>query len=121
MTASARRSDSCSACGVMLIHSEALISSDEVKLSFGALILVPPPTPAQYLICQRCRSRVPVTFNYCSFCGYMLHPERVWAYASKSAKNARRDYRCRLASVQNADKNSNSGDTTISYSENTAL
>lgn len=86
MTASATKSDSCSVCGVMLIHGEALIFSDEVELSFGALILVSPPTPAQYLTCQRCGSRVPVTFNYCSFCGCMLHPERVWAHASKICK-----------------------------------
>jgi len=90
MTASATRSDSCSAYGVMLIHSEALIFSDEVELSFGALILVSPPTPAQYLICPRCGSQAPLTFNYCSFCGYMLHPERVWAYASKICKNCKR-------------------------------
>lgn len=79
-----------SVCGVMLIHSEALISLDEVKLSFGALILVSPPTPAQYLICPRCGSRTPVTFNYCSFCGCMLHPERVWAYASKICKKCKK-------------------------------
>ena len=54
-----------------------------VAMSLGFWILIPIFTPLQCTTCSRCGSNTPLTFNYCSFCGNMLHPEWGWAYASK--------------------------------------
>jgi len=56
---------------------------EAIGLSVGFWILVSPPLLRRYLMCPKCRNRVPATSNYCSFCGTLMRPDLVWAYASK--------------------------------------
>ncbi|TET20957.1 zinc ribbon domain-containing protein [Candidatus Bathyarchaeota archaeon] len=53
------------------------------ELNIGAWIVVPPPFLQRYLSCPRCGRRVSIVSNYCNFCGVLLRPESVWAFASR--------------------------------------
>jgi RNA polymerase subunit RPABC4/transcription elongation factor Spt4 len=66
-----------------------MYSRREAALSIGVWILIHPFMFERYLICPKCGGGVPSTFNYCGYCGNILHPERLWTYATIICRNCK--------------------------------